>query len=84
MNWLEVDNGFLVNLEKVKAIQKNENFTSTIYFKIGDVIESVQASIPYETLKSILNLRRSGEEASIESTNLTLKKILSGQSTLVP
>lgn len=62
MNWFEADEGFLVNLDKVKAIQKNGDYTSTIFFDFGDVLDSVTCNMAYESLKGLLALRNDRQE----------------------
>lgn len=77
MNWLEADNGFLVNLDKVKAVQRASEYSCTIFFNIGDVIESVTVSMPYESLRGLLKFKQ--DEAS-----KNLRTIAQGQFTPVP
>jgi hypothetical protein len=84
MNWLEVSEGFTINLDRVQGFQRAGDFATTVYFRMGENLEAVECDIPYSTLKAILEIRTNHKEVEEETQTDVLRRILHGQTTPVP
>lgn len=81
MNWIDVNETLMINLDGIRAIAQEEE-SSTRIFASGS--ESFVAPIQYELLRTIIKQRRSLESAAKESFQKSIKSIAKGQRTPVP
>lgn len=88
MNWVDVNDSFMVNLDVLCAITKESDNETRIFTSESS---SFVAPIQFETLKAIIKQRRSLETAAVESSQRSkdqlmkdLRSLAKGQRTQVP
>ncbi len=58
MNWIEVSDGLLINLENVKGVAKDGN-RATLYVELSEGLKETSVDMTYDALKSMLLKRAS-------------------------
>lgn len=81
MNWIDVNDTLMLNLDGIRAIAQEDDLNTRI-FASGS--ESFVAPIQYDVLRSIIKQRRSLESAAKDSFTKSMKSLAKGQRTPVP
>jgi hypothetical protein len=71
MTWLDLDENTIVNVDRIIAVEKSDEFNSIIYVDFGGRSKSFNRNIQFDVLKKILYKRSS---SSIEKNLEQLAK----------
>lgn len=82
MNWMDIDETEMINLERIVRAHASEDGMGTVLYDTS--YESFTVPVQYQTFRALAIYRKQKENNASEATNLTLQKILSGQTTQVP
>lgn len=81
MTWMDINDSEMVNLDRIVRAHPAEDGLSTVLYTHSD---SFIVPVQYATFRAVAKFKKDTEMAPQNATNLTLQKILSGQSTQVP
>lgn len=88
MNWLDVNESLMLNLDELRAISKEDGNTTRVFTSES---ESFVAPIQYETLRGLIKQRKTLETIASETAfksqleiQKNLRSLAKGQRTPVP